>query len=277
LAAEPGDDSFDRSPAHKAFHARLGTQPSSPLRADSLPRDAESAFLLQDETTLRSLTSPPRSLESVVDLAALREASPYRSIALGGTTLLCRSSADALQENLERISALYDQGSSKPVTPQDCHRRELAVEQQVKLDPSRALEITASEVAAHPFCACEIVKAAIRGSAADAQAAAAIAEAAILAAPQHLRIISQCAIAEQPDALPVIQKILARLDPHQGLARTASAKEFLDAKSAKLADGAKVASAVASAPTAPNPLNLNITPALVPPPTLPPRVTDPDP
>jgi len=68
----------------------------------------------------------------------------------------------------------------------------------------------------HPKCACEIVKAALIASDADDDLAVQIAERAIIASPENMRITSQCAIAQAPGATQQILALLARLDPHAG-------------------------------------------------------------
>ena len=61
---------------------------------------------------------------------------------------------------------------------------------------------------------------------------AAIVEAAANVAPEHMRLISQCAVAVAPDALAQVQAVLAKLDPNSGKAGH-SAKSAKDAKDAK--------------------------------------------
>ena len=56
-----------------------------------------------------------------------------------------------------------------------------------------------------------------------------VVEAAINAAPEQMRLITQCAIATAPDALAEVQAVLARLDPNSG----ESGASDKDAKSAK--------------------------------------------
>lgn len=68
-----------------------------------------------------------------------------------------------------------------------------------------------------PDHACEIVKEAITVAQAEVELVAKIVETACLAAPEKMRIIAQCAIAACPDALPLIQQVLAKLDPATGL------------------------------------------------------------
>lgn len=73
-------------------------------------------------------------------------------------------------------------------------------------------------------------------------------ETAVTTAPEHLRLISQCAIAAAPEALAEVQALLAKLDPGSGES----------GKSAKGAKAAAVDAAQLKKPdeTAPNPLDL---------------------
>jgi hypothetical protein len=125
----------------------------------------------------------------------------------------------------------------------DCLQLSLSVKHAVAAEQSKVLEIVATEVSATPGCACEIVKAAIEGSSAKPATVAAIVETAATAAPEHLRLISQCAVAVAPDALAQVQAVLAKLDPNRG-------KSGSNAKSAK--DAKAPAAEVAAIP---NPLD----------------------
>lgn len=107
----------------------------------------------------------------------------------------------------------------------DCSNLVAAVKQAVAAQGANTLEIVAKEVSANPDCACEVVKAAIQGSNADAQLVAAIVETAATAAPQHMRLISQCAVAVAPDALASVQAVIAKIDPAGGTAATVSSKD----------------------------------------------------
>jgi len=109
----------------------------------------------------------------------------------------------------------------------DCLQLSLSVKHAVAAEQSKVLEIVATEVSAAPDCACEIVKAAIEGSSAKPATVAAIVETAATAAPEHLRLISQCAVAVAPDALAQVQAVLAKLDPNRGKSgpNTKSAKD----------------------------------------------------
>jgi hypothetical protein len=124
----------------------------------------------------------------------------------------------------------------------DCSQLVAAVKQAVAAQGADTLQIVEKQVAANPDCACEVVKAAIQGSNADAQLVAAIVETAATAAPQHMRLISQCAVAVAPDALASVQAVVAKLDPAAGTAATVSSK---DAKAAP----------ATQPPVSPNPLD----------------------
>lgn len=111
----------------------------------------------------------------------------------------------------------------------DCTALSLSVKIAVAAEHSKVLEIVSTQVAEAPACACEIVKSAIEASNADVQTVAAIVEAAATAAPEQMRLVSQCAVAVAPDALAAVQAVMAKLDPNLGEAGS----------SAKSAKGAK--------------------------------------
>ena len=96
-------------------------------------------------------------------------------------------------------------------------------------------------MAAAPGCACEIVKAAIEASKANARWSRAIVESAATAAPDKMRLISQCAVAVAPMSLDEVQAVIAKPDPNAGEAGQS-------AKSAKGGETGEVA-------TTPNPLD----------------------
>ena len=172
---------------------------------------------------------------------------------------------------LAEISAAYQQPGQK-VDSAACSSVAMSVGHRVQIDPSQVLEIVESEISANSNCACEIIKAAIKGSGADPALVGDIAEVAITAAPQSMRMISQCAIAAMPEALSEVQAVLAKLDPNRGDS-SYSAKDAKDAKAA-------VASVIAPPDVPPNPLDVPppFFPPIVPPPYFPPPgVSDPDP
>lgn len=134
------------------------------------------------------------------------------------------------------ISTLHSEEVAAPAIPpvDPC----LGIHQQVTAlvagDPVGILEIVSKEVAANQSCSCDVVKAAIQQSKLEPKTVAAIVEAAILAAPEHMRMIAQCAIAAAPEATAEVQAVVARLDPASGDGSVESAKS---AKSAKAATG----------------------------------------
>lgn len=104
----------------------------------------------------------------------------------------------------------------------DCNKLALSVKKAVMAERSKVLEIVSNQVSAAPGCACEIVKASIQASGtedapASADTVAAIVEAAAVAAPEQLRLISQCAVAVAPDSLARVQAVLFKLDPQSPL------------------------------------------------------------
>lgn len=122
--------------------------------------------------------------------------------------------------------------TSSPVHPEttgSCLSLPALVDARISEDPAKVTEIVADMVVRNPACSCEVVKAAIETSKPDAKTVAAIVEAAIHAAPEHMRLIAQCAIAMAPDSLAEVQAVLARLEPNRG----ESADSSKSAKSAK--------------------------------------------
>ena len=242
-----------------------GTYEVPPLEKTPGEISEESAVFPQDSATLSVEASTCRDVGAVVDLGVLRNPSPYRKMAVSTQGQPYEVATDSLQTGLAMISAVYrEAGKSEKST--DCEAIALSVEQRVKLEPSKVLEIVELEVGANPGCSCEIVKTAIKASEADATQTVAIAEAAIHVSPESMRIISQCAIAAMPESISGIQSLLARLDPNAGEIGYSS-------KSSKSAKSAKVASIVA--PPLPNPLDRPLPPIF--PPIFPPPVTRVDP
>ncbi len=168
------------------------------------------------------------------------------------------ASVEELQLGLALLTSVYRPEGDK-VASADCPMLALVIERRVAADPSKVLEIVESEVALNPNCACEIVKAAIKGSEADVAMVASIVETGCVAAPDMMRIISQCAIACSPEALPEVQVVLAKLDPNAGR----------PGDSAKSAKGSKAKFVIPPpVPVAANPLDLP--PLDLPPPPPPP-------
>jgi len=117
--------------------------------------------------------------------------------------------------------------SSATFAAVDCVKLALSVKHAVAANPSATLQIVEKEVAATPACACELVKAAIEGSKANVQLVAAIVETAATVAPEHRRLIGQCAVAVAPDALPNVQAVLAKLEPKQKSKPIGGAKDAM--------------------------------------------------
>jgi hypothetical protein len=217
----------------------------------------------QDSLSLDEKQDTARRVESVVDLNMLRNPSQYRKVMVSTKGAVYQVESDSLRKGLAQISAVYRESGKTEKSP-DCSAVALSVEQHVKLDVSKVLEIVEREVGANTDCACEIVKAAIKASQANTTEVVAIVETAITVSPESMRIVSQCAIAASPDSVVGVQALLAKLDPNAGNVGDS-------AKSAKSAKGAKVASIVSEPP--PNPLDRPYLPPLPPPPP-PPLVTD---
>lgn len=223
----------------------------SPASADDGPHDRPAVgkqreesplYATQDSGTLDSRDAKPVDRESVLNLEVLRRSSPYSKTEF---LLVSTNSEELLRQDLANLSATY-RDITKADSSVDCSGPPLAIKQQIKLDPSRALEIVEKEVAANPQCSCEIVKAAILTTGEDPSLVSGIVVTAINAAPEQMRIISQCAIAVAPDSLAAIQAILAKLDPNGG----ESASSAKSAKSSKDV----VAAATSEAEKPPDPL-----------------------
>ena len=221
-------------------------------------------FVSQDALTLSPRHRSERNVESVLDLSILQETSAYRT-ADRIKLKVSDEQASGIQAGLAQISAAYQQ-PAQPSNSADCPSVAMSVEQRIKIDPSRVLEIVESEVAANPNCACEIVKISINASGADESLVGDITEVAITSAPESMRMISQCAIAAMPDSLTAVQAVLAKLDPNSG-GSTYSSKSGKDAKAA-----------IVTPPVEPpNPLDLPPPFPPLPPPPPPPVITDPNP
>ncbi len=234
-------------------------------------------FMNQDALTLMVKQGSKRNIENVLDLSVLRDVSAYRQADRIKIKVSDRQ-ASGVQAGLAELAAAYRE-TGQASDEVDCPSVVISLEQRIKLDPSAVLEIVESEISANPNCACEIVKTAIKASGADVSQVGYITEVAITSAPQHKRMISQCAIAAKPEALSAVQAILAKLDPNSG--DTHSAKSGKNSK-----DG--VASEVTPLEGIENPLDLfprlipPLPPTYIPPPSPSPPaeeevVTDPDP
>lgn len=236
-------------------------------KTEANPSETPQVFVSQDALTLGLRHAAPRSIENVVDLSILQETSAYRA-ADRIKLQVSDEQASGIQAGLAELSAAYQQPGEKTDSA-DCESVGLSVEQRIKMDSSKVLEIVESEVAANPNCACEIVKITIGASEADVSLVADIVEVAITVAPESMRMISQCAIAAMPESLSAVQAVLAKLDPNSG-DTSSSSKGSKSGKDAK-------AAFVTPPPEPPNPLDGPPPFPPLPPPPQPPPVTDPNP
>lgn len=156
-------------------------------------------------------------------------------------------------------AASFAEEAKKPVDCAPITKRIQATAERAKADPIELLRLVDKEVSAQPKCACEIVRAAIVGTDCDDAIVGYVVETAVRAAPEHMRLIAQCAIATAPDSLNRVQEVMARLSPSAG-------KEGDSAKSAK---GKNVE--VKPVETPPDPLDMPI----ITPPPLPPVINPP--
>jgi len=98
----------------------------------------------------------------------------------------------------------------------DCLTVAAQVKKAVAAEPAKVLQIVEAQVAVNESCACDIVKAAILASQADATLVAGIVEIASTTAPEQMRLVGQCALAVAPDSLAAVQAVLTKLDPSAG-------------------------------------------------------------
>jgi hypothetical protein len=98
----------------------------------------------------------------------------------------------------------------------DCLSVAAQVKKAVAAEPAKVLQIVEAQVAVNDSCACDIVKAAIMASQADATLVAGIVEIASTTAPEQMRLVGQCALAVAPDSLAAVQAVLTKLDPGAG-------------------------------------------------------------
>ena len=224
--ADPGQD---RGFAAESSVASLVEVPAlRKVRGEAVEQNP--VFLAQSVANLDSQLPNSRNLETVIDLNLLREPSPFLKIpvsASGGPGV----SGDVIKKGLAMISAVYrENGKSERVA--NCSSISLSVEQRIKLDTSKLLEIVESEVAANPSCICEVVKAAIKASDADVPTVVSIVQVAIVQAPESMRIAAQCAMAAVPESIDGVQALLTKLDPNggDGGMSSKSAKSAKDAK-----------------------------------------------
>ena len=202
-------------------------------KAESAPTDSNPTYPAQDMMTLEARVPRNRPVDSVVDLAVLTRPSPFREMAVGSTDRADNLPTERVKNDLAVISATYRESG---LVGSDCQSISLSVGQRLKLDDSTLLEIVEDEVGANPDCSCEIVKTAIKAADADVETVISIVETSINAAPEKMRIISQCAIATVPESLSGIQALMARYDANAGEVATSSksAKSSKDSKAAVL-------------------------------------------
>ena len=248
-------------------------------KAESTPSEAAPVFVTQDAQTLAPSRGSIRKVESITDFSVLQQTSAYKNAARI-KIMVSDQQASGIQAGLAQISAAYQKPAQHSESA-DCTAISLSVEHQVKIDSTKVLSIVESEIGANPSCACEIVKTAIKASGADEALVADITEVAITAAPESMRMISQCAIAAMPDALAAVQAVLAKLDPNSGDSSysskgSKSGKEGFSGKDAKASVLDEAAAGEPPIPT-PNPLDFIVRVPRIPPPPVPPVVTDPDP
>ncbi len=246
-----------------------GTYDVPATKATARLKDNGEIFMTQDAATLGADRSVSANAEGVVDFSTLRdEASPFRKVAVAAGTSSSEAAAKSLPMGLALLSATYREPGKN--SEQDCPGLGLSIQQRVKQDPSKILEIVETELAANPSCACEVVKAALTAAGADADLTAQVVEVAATINPESLRLISQCAIAAVPDSLAAVQAVLARLDPGSGESGTSSKS----AKSAK--SGKEIIPPPPPRVIIGDPLDRPRYPIVPPPPFNPPPVTDVD-
>ncbi|MGL4399581.1 MAG: hypothetical protein ACRCXD_06910 [Luteolibacter sp.] len=217
------------------------------VKAQASAPESLAVYMAQDTTTLEPRLVNRQAVDSVVDLSVLQKASAFRNLAAGRSDAGMEVGTHGIQQDLALISATYRESGERE---NDCQKLALSVEQRAKLDSSEVLTILEKEMKSNPSCTCEIVKAAIRATDADADLVVAILETAITISPESMRVASQCAIAIAPESLAGVQALLSQYDVNAGDAGES-------AKSAKGPKGGKVA-AIQSADTVaamPNPLD----------------------
>lgn len=132
--------------------------------------------------------------------------------------------------NPEKSAEPIQSPSVSPVG--NCHQKALSALALMPAEPEMIESLITTSVSEFPNCSCEIVKSAIEKTQAGPELVSRIVRAAIIAAPEHMRLTSQCAIAVAPDALAEVQGVLAALEGNAGESG-ASAKSAKSAKSGK--------------------------------------------
>jgi hypothetical protein len=208
-------------------------------------------YASQEDCNLDVKTAPAEKVANVVDLSMLNEASVYRKIAVSARKRqIYTVDGESLGKGIAQMAATY-RPSGNPEAATDGAAVALSVEQQVRLDRSKLVEIVQTEITANPGSACEIMKAAIHASSAKIGEVATLAETAINASPENMRLIAQCCIAALPESVQTIQALLAKLDPNTG----DSGSSAKSSKSAKSAKGEVAAVSSVGLPAVPNPLD----------------------
>ena len=98
----------------------------------------------------------------------------------------------------------------------DCYGVSMTLAKALKDSPDNVLALVERELSASPDCGCEIVKAAIITSKAEPDLVVQIVATAVEVAPEQLRILSNCAVAAAPNAVPEVHQFLAELDQQGG-------------------------------------------------------------
>jgi hypothetical protein len=93
----------------------------------------------------------------------------------------------------------------------DCVSIGTSVEAAVKADNSTVLAVVAARIKEQPDCACDVVKAAIRGTKASNDLTGQIVESAVRAAPSQYKTIVECAVAVNSGAAAEIRAALQRV------------------------------------------------------------------
>lgn len=120
--------------------------------------------------------------------------------------------------------------SLAPVHSETCKEVQKITIEQVAVAPDAVLSVVDELVNKFPECSCEIVKAAIQTTKADAKLVGKIVDIAIQAAPEQMRMIAQCAIAAAPDAVNTITKVWQKYQPDTTPPGYSSAKDCKDSK-----------------------------------------------
>jgi hypothetical protein len=103
-----------------------------------------------------------------------------------------------------------------PVPAVNCQEKALTKLKTMPVEAEAIEALVAKTVTEFPTCSCEIVKAVIEKTEAEPKLVGRIVRAAIVAAPERMRLSAQCAIAVAPDALAEVQGVLASLEANAG-------------------------------------------------------------